>query len=332
MTKRITILEIAPALDVFYDIQKEKTNGSVSLSDGNSTIQGGTKFRPVLRQHPGGKGINVARVLARLMPGRQADIRVDLHLFCKDDPLTGAIVELLRADRKLRGKVNIVHHPVGIRQVRVCANAAITRGGKMVQEFNFSPYVGIEEQERRKLLEHVHVLNRSGDWVVLAGTPPAIGHNHGTDALLYRNIAARLSRTNLVLDTSGPSLDHCLKAGFRHLKAVKINDEEALESADALRSFGGLRIITSERGAVVHRGKKRLGMAAIAKYPPIRFTLGAGDTMMAGFLLRYLRTEDPLEAATYGQAAALALVSSSAGICAITPRRVEKYLSHLARQ
>ena len=329
--KAIVVLEIAPSLDVFYDLEG-KANGhgdaaGLSVGEGFSTIRTGSKFRPALRLHPGGKGINVARVLARLPGAGLADVPIELHVFCQASPLTGAVVGWLAAEPKMAGRVRVIHHAVGASAPRVCTNATVTLGGRMAHEFNFSPYMGIREDERARLLDEVRALDRPGTWVVLSGTPPSFGN--GADALLYRDLVAAVPRTRVVLDTSGESLDRCLTAGFRHLAMVKINSEEASQSADALEEFRGLTIVTDEGGARLTRGAKRLADARIARPPAVKCTLGAGDSVTAGFLVHYLATGDPPASLRYGEAVALTLVSSPGGIHGITPARVGRQMSRL---
>ena len=330
--ERITIIEMAPALDVFYDIEEGSpgNNGRSLTVDGESAvIRSDSKFRPRLRFNPGGKGVNVARVLARLADVGYRPIAIELHVFCKPGPLADALVTMLRREKRLAGRVEIVHHPVGAEQPRICANTAVVRRGSLRHEFNFSPHAEIDEASRRELLDRLNALHAPGDWVVLAGTPPTVGTGNGTDPLLFRDAVARLDRTQIVLDTSGESLDHCLTSGLPQLHVVKINHEEADESAALLSAYDGIRVVTDPRGAQIHQGHRRLGTAHIARPPAVRCTLGAGDSVTAGFLLRYLETHDPLESTRYGQAVALALVSSYKGIRGISPRSVKRHLGDL---
>lgn len=332
MTERITIIEAAPALDVFYELQNARPDLSeedLQVQSGVSAIRSGSKFRPGLRYNPGGKGINVARVLSRLLEDSQKQVEVSLHLFCRDDPLTSALDGLLEAERRLRKHVRIIRHPIGARQPRVCANAVITDRGRMTHEFNFSPHMDIDERDRKRMLDLVGSAQRDGDWVVLAGTSPAFGQVEGLDPLFHHDAIARLERTKIMLDTSGPALDRCLAADFDQLKVIKINRREADRSQAALEKFPGVRVVTSRLGAEIHDQGSRLGQARIEQYPQVRCTLGAGDAMTAGFLLRHLETGDPLESALFGQAVSLALVSSKSGIRSITARKVARHLGHL---
>lgn len=160
---------------------------------------------------------------------------------------------------------------------------------------------------------------RADDWLVLAGSIPA-----GVNATLYGDILRCLQGrgTRAVVDAAGDLLRHTLPC---HPFLVKPNRAELSELAGAplatdseveiaartlqaqgaqnvLVSLGGDGALLVDAGGTVHRTNAPIGQ--------VRYTVGAGDSMVAGFLAGYTPTGNYAEGLRMGIAAGSATAFS----------------------
>ncbi|WP_251450084.1 1-phosphofructokinase [Microbacterium sp. Marseille-Q6648] len=259
------------------------------------------------REDAGGKGINVARVIAAAGGATRAVLPLAV-----DDPF----------DAALRGAgVDAVRVPV---RGHVRANITITDPAGVTTKLNL-PGAILDAAELDALIAATVDVARGADWLVLAGSlPPGAG-----DAFYVQVIAAVRSALGpdaprIAVDTSGPALRDVVAHGAPDL--IKPNEDElseltgiALDPAtplveDVVRiarhlvpSRTGAALITlGAHGAVYLRAD-----AAWAATPPriqVRSTVGAGDSSLAGFLISDAAGGTPEESLAtgirYGAAAA----------------------------
>ncbi len=229
------------------------------------------------RSHAGGKGVNVACVLADLGIGVVA---------------TGFLGE---ANPSLF-ETAFAGHGIADRFVRIAGSTRI--GLKIVDEgtgettdLNF-PGLTPAPEELAELFERIAELAAPGGWFVLSGSVPA-GAPAGVYAQMIDRIQERGGRA--VLDTSGPPLREALASAP---DAVKPNVEELAELAGRpLASPAEVRAAAEsllERGvrlAVVSMGADGALFVdrdhALLARPPkvaVRSTVGAGDAMVGGLV------------------------------------------------
>lgn len=275
------------------------------------------------REDPGGKGVNVARVLA----GAGAPVTAVLPL-AGDDPY-----------RALLGDLTLRTVPA---PGRVRANLALTEPDGETTKINL-PGTTLGEDDARALIDAVVAASDGADWLALCGSlPPGVAPDFYVDVVLA--VRARCARPpRIAVDTSGRPLHEAVASGAVDL--IKPNDEElvdlfvrlersvrplaitqvakltsdlrtrisrdpaaALEIARALapQSVGAALITMGGDGAMLVDADG----AHLAEPPAIdvRSTVGAGDSALAGYLLADLAGDDAAgrlrSAIRYGSATA----------------------------
>lgn len=249
--------------------------------------------------HPGGKGINVARVLVR--QGHPA-----LAVLPTGGSDGARLVELLGAHG-----VPAVPVPVA---GETRSNVTIVEPDGTTTKVN-APAAPLAGEEVRGLLTAVDdQLAQGPRALVVAGALPA-----GADDLVERLVAcAARHRVPLAVDCSGPPLAQAVRAGG--LAVVKPNDAELAELA-------GRDLVTVGDVVAAAREVVALGTAAVlvslgahgallvtgdgtwwAGGPPLvpLSTVGAGDSTLAGYLASAGPAPDRLRTAVaWGRAAVL---------------------------
>ncbi|MFD4428448.1 1-phosphofructokinase family hexose kinase [Nocardia sp. NPDC058497] len=261
--------------------------------------------------HPGGKGVNVARVVAAggapvvaVLPGAEDDPVVHglrtAGIGCRSVPVTGG--------------------------PRVNLTIAETDGTTTKINEPGRPLTGRELAELTALLVE---LAAGAEWIVLSGSLPP-----GVPVDWYAQLVATLSplrawngarRTRIAVDTSDAPLlalfteslgaaPDLLKpnsdelAQLTGLNPVDLEDPTAAASAASIlidRGVGAVLATLGAAGAVLVTAED----AWFAAAPPIvpRSTVGAGDSALAGYLLADLAGADPADrlrsAVAYGSAA-----------------------------
>ena len=241
----------------------------------------------------GGKGINVSRVLNTLgmksIPlGFIAGFTgKELKSKLIDSGIEPEFIEV----REGNTRINI--------KIKGEVETAINANGPNINDYSIA-----------LLLKQIDDLD-SNDIVILAGYVPSI-----IDSSIYALICKKLYDKNVpfIVDTSGKHLIDSLKYNPFLIKPNKEELEECLgikvESIDDLRNgmkrlqeLGALNVLVSlgEDGAMLIDDQgNEYGLAA----PSINVvnTVGAGDSMLAGFMYGFLKNRDYKEALIYGVA------------------------------
>lgn len=261
---------------------------------------------------PGGKGVNVARVVhaagrlaVAVLPGQH------------DDPLVLALRD-----------AGVPHRPVAV-PGRVRVNLTLSEPDGTTTKVN-DPGLPLDAAVLEQLAGALAREAAGAAWAVLSGSLPP-----GVPADWYAVLLARLGATGtrLALDTSGAPLLAALAPGAARLPdLLKPNGEELAElvgepgrdlehdpaaAAAAARSLvdrgvGAVLATLGARGALLVTSDGAWTSAP----PPVqaRSTVGAGDSSLAGYLLADLAGAGPadrLRAAVAHGAAAAALPGST---------------------
>ncbi len=272
------------------------------------------------QQNAGGKGVNVASILA------DAGHAVAATGFLGRE--NAAIFEELFARKRIADRfVRIAG------QTRVGIKIS-DPAGQQTTDINF-PGQAPGTADLEALLERLDGLD--GAWFVLSGSLPP-----GVAPTLYADLAARLRARGrrVALDTSGPALRHALEAAPDLLKPNIHELEEALGAplpspaavVAAVQPLlaRGTRLVAVSMGADGACLVTRDGLA-VARPPrvEVKSTVGAGDAMVAGLVAAQLRGLSLPAAARLATAFSVdaithigAGISSAAAIAALEERVV----------
>jgi len=259
------------------------------------------------REDAGGKGINVARVVAAAGVDTVAVLPLS-----EDDPFGAA----LRAS----------HVPARVVDVDgyVRANVTITDPVGVTTKLNL-PGAALSSADVDELIAAVVDASAAADWLVLAGSlPPGAGDRLYVD--ITRAVRSRwgADAPRIAIDTSGAALRAVVDDASPDL--IKPNDEElaelvgvALEEGDDLAAavlpVARALVPAKVAAALVTLGAEGAVLVTAdgawqAAPPRIRVvsTVGAGDSSLAGYLLADVAGEDPAgrlrRSIRYGAAAA----------------------------
>ncbi|HZJ61301.1 MAG TPA: 1-phosphofructokinase family hexose kinase [Chitinophagaceae bacterium] len=246
------------------------------------------------KTEPGGGGINVARVLARL--GTNA-----IALYPSGGYTGQALDELI-------AKEHIPAIPVKTRnETRENVIVLETSTNK---QFRFTmPATSLSEKEIERLLESIEHVKKL-DFIVVSGSLPA-----GIAPNIFSRIAiVGKKKAKLVVDTSGEGLKYAVDQGVYLIKpniselaylAGKeyLHTNEIVHHAKSIIKTKNCEIIVvslNAAGAVLITKN-----ATIAVTPPavkVKSTVGAGDSMVAGMVFALSRGDDIETASQYGVA------------------------------
>ena len=289
MTDILTIT-MNPALDVLTSIDK--------VSDTHKMRCG------AVLKHPGGGGVNVARVLHRL--GSNC---VALYLA---GGVTGERHHKLMTTEKVRCHVMPIAE-----ETRESFSAHELSSG---HDFRFvlpGPHVSAAEYEA--CLDYVAQHLPKQFLVISGGLAPGVPDN------FYARLAA-LAKQNgvrVVLDTSGPALAEALKVGvylfkpslreLRDLTGLTLPDEDTqIAAAQQLIQSGQAEIVAvslGAEGAMVVSATEH--WCARSVKVDVQTTIGAGDSFVAGMVWSLRRGDTLLKAFQYGMASGAAALLSS---------------------
>ena len=272
-----------PAIDYLVYVP-ELSVGSIIRSEKESTFCGGN-------------GINVSLILQEL--GIESTATGFLAGF------TGSAIEQALSGGAIR--TDFVHLKEGLTRINVKI-----RSGQETDINARGP--AISDSEIGELLKKLEIL-KSGDILVLAGSIP-----NTLPSDIYEKIMEQLSGRGIlfVVDATGDLLMNSLKYKPFLIKpnndelgeifGVKISTpEEALKYAEELRKTGAVNVLVSmgSKGAVLidENGEKHSFGAFDGK---VVNTVGAGDSMVAGFIAGYLQKGDYEYALKLGSAAGAA--------------------------
>ncbi len=259
------------------------------------------------RYDPGGGGINVARVLARL--GEKVEV---IYLA---GGATGALLdELLDQNGLIRQHISIHDHT---RQSLAVYERAT---GK---EFRFVPEGPlVSESEWRAAYDACAALDHG--WLVASGSLP-----RGVPTDFYARLLATLAGRDMrmVVDTSGPALAAAIAAGGLFLAKPSLGEFEALvgRKLDGPEAVGraALEMVRAGKAQNIavsmgHEGAVLAHASGVLVAPAIEVTVrsatGAGDCFVAGMVHGFMRQiasgggTDAAEAFRWGMAAGTAAV------------------------
>jgi len=238
---------------------------------------------------PGGKGVNVAAFLAGF------GIPVSVTGF-----LGSENAEIFRAFFKDKGIADRFVTVPG----RTRANVKILdRPNKRITDINL-PGLAFSGEHLAALRAAIDGLANDHDWFVLSGSMPS-----GTPETVYADLVADLRSRGkqVVLDASGPAFARSVAAlpaalptvikpntdELEELAGRRLPDQASILSAvDELigRGIGCVIVSMGAEGAIFAEGSRR-----VLVRPPaviVRSTVGAGDAMVAGFIVGRLRGLD----------------------------------------
>jgi len=241
--------------------------------------------------YPGGKGINVSRVLSRLGHKSRA--------LGYAGGFTGKYIEQFLADEGIdtdfidTGEITRI-------------NVKIKTGQET--ELN-GPGPKIDAVQLQELNGKISTMTQ-GDWFVLAGSLP-----DSIPMQFFKNLATTCHEKGIhfVLDTSGSALKQLID-----LKPflIKPNEHElgdifgvtiqtpadAFHYAHQLVEQGIEHVIVSMGGAGAIYANKEHGYTAEAPSGKVVNTVGSGDSLVSGFIASYIKYQDAVRAFQYGVA------------------------------
>ncbi|MFZ4550538.1 MAG: 1-phosphofructokinase family hexose kinase [Aquabacterium sp.] len=293
---QILTLTMNPALDISTSIDRVRPVHKLRCGEA--------------QWHPGGGGINVARVLHRL----GADVRAIY-------PAGGAIGQTLS---RLLAEEGVSAEVVPIAgDTRESFSAHETASG---QDFRFVlPGPTLSEAEWQQCLDAVTARVTAGGWVVLSGGLPP-----GVPADFYAQVAHHVRRVGgcLVLDSNGAALAQTLAQGvylvkpslreLSELTGAPLPDESAqVAAARAVIDAGQAQIVAvslGEEGAMLITADYALRAPALTV--KVASTIGAGDSFVGGLVWALSQGHPVAEAFRYAMAtSAAALLSSGTALC-----------------
>jgi 6-phosphofructokinase 2 len=278
-------------------------NPAVDVSTGVEHVTPDDKLRCSSPAYePGGGGINVARAVRRL--GGEA-----LALFPAGGPAGALLGDLLAAE-------GVSHRSFPVRGwTRENLNVAERASGR---QFRFvMPGPALAEAEWQPILATLAALEPAPRFVVASGSLPP-----GVPADFYARLARslRARAVPLVLDASGEALRRALGEGVFLLKPSlrefeELTGEHGCEEsrlpglARRLVDAGRCRVLVLSLGArgvlwMSATGRGRLAAPAV----PVRSSVGAGDSMLAGIVWSLARGRALADAVRFGVAAGAASV------------------------
>lgn len=243
---------------------------------------------------PGGKGINVSQVLKNLSIENVAILPVAgftgeklLHMLSEKE-ITYEAVRLKQGDTRINVKV--------LGQVETELNAD---GPDMTKD------------EKNALISKVESLS-DDDYLILSGSvPKELGEYFYADLMSY----LQEKKVRVILDTIGENFKNALakkpflvkpnKEELESLFNVKTDTDEALlELAKKVQKMGAENVLVSlgKDGAMLLTEDGNVFYAEAPKGKVVN-TVGAGDSMVAGFVAEYTKSMDMEKALKWGIAA-----------------------------
>jgi 6-phosphofructokinase 2 len=282
MMKTIVTLTLNPAIDKLSTTDKLIPEAKIRCSN------------PIYQ--PGGGGVNVTRAISKLGGKSIAVFPVGGH--------RGDLYEKLLLKEGIDFKAQKIKGTT--RENFTVVETSTNRQFRFTLE---GPTISLSEAEG--CLDLIKKMEVKPDYLVSSGSLP-----HGLNEDFIRKIAqtARELGAKLIIDTSGNALKaaveegvYLLKPNVNELAALTgretITAEEVDEVAEELIDAGKAEIIVVSLGAsgallVSKDGMKHIPAPAVPK----KSTVGAGDSMVAGMILKLAQGESIIQMAQYGVA------------------------------
>lgn len=251
--------------------------------------------------YPGGKGINVSLILKEL--GYKSNALGFISGF------TGQYIESILNERGLNSDFIKLENGFTRINVKIKSNEETEINGQ-------GPHISSEKLD--KLYEKIESLNED-DILVLAGSIPST-----LDEKLYENIMARIENKGIkvVVDATKNLLLNVLKYKPFLIKPNNIELEEMfnvkLETtedivlyANKLKEMGAKNVLVSmgKDGAILVTEDNKVLKSSVAK-GEVKNSVGAGDSMVGGFIAGYLKNKSYEEALKLGAASGSATAFS----------------------
>lgn len=251
--------------------------------------------------YPGGKGINVSLILKEL--GYKSNALGFISGF------TGQYIESILNERGLNSDFIKLENGFTRINVKIKSSEETEINGQ-------GPHISSEKLD--KLYEKIESLNED-DILVLAGSIPST-----LDEKLYENIMARIENKGIkvVVDATKNLLLNVLKYKPFLIKPNNIELEEMfnvkLEKtedivlyANKLKEMGAKNVLVSmgKDGALLVTEDNKVLKSSVAK-GEVKNSVGAGDSMVGGFIAGYLKNKSYEEALKLGAASGSATAFS----------------------
>lgn len=244
---------------------------------------------------PGGKGINVSRVLNRL--------GVNSIALGFAGGFTGEYIQSVLQDEGIQTNFIKTNEPTRINVKIKTVNESELNG----------PGPKTTHEQRKELVAKVEQL-KTGDWFVLAGSLP-----DSLPSTFYQAIAKICYKKGIyfALDTSGAALKQLIDTKPSLIKPnqhelgelfdTKISTKkEAIFYAKELVKQGIKHVIVSMGGNGAILVTEEQVLVAEAPKGQVVNTVGAGDSLVSGFIASYVRENDVVMAFRYGIASGTA--------------------------
>ena len=286
---KILSIALNPAIDISSDADKVRHTHKTRTHN--------------QRQHAGGGGINVARVIVEL--GGDCDL---LYL---SGGATGTLLQAMLQPLGIRQHAFPIHDPVrvayNVRELSTNLEYRFVPEGPQVTEAELAPVFALLE-------------NTDADYIVASGSLPR-GVGDDTYARMAEIAAAKKAR--LILDTSGEALQETLskakvflvKPSLGELASFvgqKIDHDNAGSAAQAVVRSGAAEYMAVTLGG---DGAILVGADTIQRVPaievPVQSAVGAGDSFVAAMTWSLAEGHDIGEAFRFGLAAGAAAVMTS---------------------
>lgn len=266
MSKNILTVTLNPAIDYTIEVPNFALDAVNRASTG--------------RRDPGGKGVNVATALS------QSGLKTRVTGFL------GKSNSLIFEDhfKKNAMKDHFVYVDGPTREGIKIADPVHV----ITTDINFTGF-NLKQSEIDKFVEIFTTLVPNADYVVLSGSLPA-----GVPVTIYCLLAqiARKSGAYVAIDTSGEALKMAIDSGFIDLIKPNMDElsqifEEVRNASDKeaavdtlskklLEKVGSIALSLGEEGSRLYTGDGII--SATAPKIPVKSTVGAGDTFLAGFI------------------------------------------------
>lgn len=260
-----------PSVDYIIHVQDFKAGG---LNRGEQTFY-----------YPGGKGINVSRVLKRL--------GVENTALGFTGGFTGEFI-----------KEQLIEEQIATDFIEVSGNTRINMKLKSGSETEINgPGPDVTPEQLEQLFGQIKALN-SGDYLVAAGSIPK-----SVPDTFYAELSTICFEkgVHLIADTSSQALKEILgnkiflaKPNHHELgelfNATVNTFDDAVHYGKKLQAEGAENVIVSMGGDGAVFINDSICLFAIAPKGEVKNTVGAGDSMVSGFLAAYVKNQDPEQA------------------------------------
>lgn len=285
----ITTVTVNPSLDEWLQLPRLRV-GELNRATGS-------------RRYPGGKGINVSRVVHELG-------EATLAVACAGGDDGTILTHLLNQQHIPHRVVTVAGSTRNNYQIRTEAPPALTQINCAGPRLSAEALAQLE-----RLL--CRLQSRSACMVFSGSLPP------GATATTYQRLIHRVKRGRILtaLDASGPALRAGLSAGPWFAKPNRPEAEELLgvrlrRRTDIIRAAKELvrrgpslvMISLGAEGAVLASRDRHEVWWGIPPRVRVNSTVGAGDSTVAGFLVGWLRTRSLVQAFRLGLACGAAAV------------------------